>query len=145
NIVDFRNAGVNFGVMTMPTLNGRTPTPFAGLKVAHVSAYPDYPHAAMLLAEYMASEPGAIILYDTNYKTTALKDISAVPELLEDRDLSVFSRQFETAFPVPNIDRMDYYYSISEKALALVFDGQLEPAEAAKKAMEEWNSLVASE
>ena len=99
----------------------------------------------MLLAEYMASEPGAIILYDTNYKTTALKDISAVPELLEDRDLSVFSRQFETAFPVPNIDRMDYYYSISEKALALVFDGQLEPAEAAKKAMEEWNSLVASE
>ena len=145
NIVDFRNAGVNFGVMTMPTLNGRTPTPFAGLKVAHVSAYTDYPHAAMLLAEYMASEPGAIILYDTNYKTTALKDISAVPELLEDRDLSVFSRQFETAFPVPNIDRMDYYYSISEKALALVFDGQLEPAEAAKKAMEEWNSLVASE
>lgn len=145
NIVDFRNAGVNFGVMTMPTINGVTPTPFAGLKVAHVSAYTDYPHASMLLAEYMASAQGANILYDFNYKTTALKDISAVPKLLEDQDLSVFSRQFETAFPVPNIDRMDYYYSISEKALALVFDGQLEPAEAAKKAMEEWNSLVASE
>lgn len=145
NIVDFRNSGVNFGVMTMPTLNGMTPTPFAGLKVAHVSAYTDYPHAAMLLAEYMASAPGANILYDTNYKTTALKDIAVVPKLLEDKDLSVFSKQFESAFPVPNIDRMDYYYSISEKALALVFDGQLEPAEAAKKAMEEWNSLVASE
>ncbi len=145
NIVDFRNSGVNFGVMTMPSLNGVTPTPFAGLKVAHVSAYTDYPHAAMLLAEFMASEPGANILYDTNYKATALKDINVVPKLLEDQDLSVFSRQFENAFPVPNIDRMDYYYSISEKTLALVFDGQLEPSEAAKKAMEEWNSLVASE
>lgn len=145
NIVDFRNAGVNFGVMEMPSLNGKTPTPFAGLKVAHVSAYTDYPKASMLLAEFMASEEGANILYDTNYKATALKDISVVPELLEDADLSVFSKQFENAFPVPNIDRMDYFYSIGEKTLALVFDGQLTPEEAAAKAMEEWNSLVASE
>lgn len=145
NIVDFRTAGVNFGVMEMPSLNGRTPEPFAGLKVAHVSAYTDYPNASMLLAEYMAAEEGANILYDTNYKATALKDIHVVPKLAEDQDLSVFSRQFSQAFPVPNIDRMDYYYSIGEKTLALVFDGQLSPEEAAVKAMEEWNSLVASE
>ena len=40
---------------------------------------------------------------------------------------------------------MDYYYSIAEKALTLVFDGQLSPQDAATKAVEEWNSLVASE
>lgn len=145
NIVDFRNAGVNFGVMPLPSLNGNTPTPFAGLKVAHVSAYSDYPYASMLLAEFMASAEGANILYDTNYKATALKDISVVTELANDTDLSVFSKQFEQAFPVPNIDRIDYYYSIAEKTIALVFDGQLTPEEAAKKSMEEWNSLVASE
>lgn len=145
NIKDFKSAGVNFGVMPMPSLNGTSPTPFAGLKVAHVSAYTDYPYASMLLAEFMAGEEGANILYDTNYKATALRDISVVPELTKDADLSVFSVQFEHAFPVPNIERMDYYYSISEKTLALVFDGQLEPAEAAEKAMSEWDSLVASE
>lgn len=145
NIVDFRSAGVNFGVMPLPSLNGVTPTPFAGLKVAHVSAYTDYPQASMLLAEYMASAEGADILYATNYKAAALRDISAVPELVRDKDLSVFSKQFEQSFPVPNIDRMDYYYSISEKIIALVFDGQLTPEEGAGKAMEEWNSLVSSE
>jgi len=145
NIVDFRNAGVNFGTMLLPTVGGVTPTPFAGLKVAHVSAYTDYPHASMLLAEFMGSAEGANILYDYNYKATALRDISVVADLVNDPDLSVFARQFETAFPVPNIDRMDYYYSISEKALALAFDKQLTAQEAADKAMEEWDSLVASE
>ena len=66
NIKDFEEAGLNFGVIKMPTIAGNTPTPFAGLKVAHVSAYTDYPNASMLLAEYMASEEGAKILYDTN-------------------------------------------------------------------------------
>lgn len=145
NIADFRSSGVNFGVMVMPTVEGNTTTPFAGLKVAHVSAYTDYPNAAMLLTGYMASVEGANILYNTNYKATALRDISVVEGLAEDVDLSVFSKQFEQAFPVPNAERVDYYYSIGEKTIALVFDGQLEPEEAAQKAMEEWNSLVASE
>lgn len=145
NIKDFTEAGVNFGVMTMPTIEGNTPTPFAGLKVAHVSAYTDYPNASMLLTEFMASEEGARILYETNYKATALKDISGVPGLAEDEHLSVFTKQFAQAFPVPNQERMDYYYSIGEKTLALVFDGQLSPQDAAAKAVEEWNSLVASE
>lgn len=145
NIKDFEEAGLNFGIIKMPTIAGNTPTPFAGLKVAHVSAYTDYPNASMLLAEYMASEEGAKILYDTNYKATALKDISQVPELSEDPYLSVFTEAFADAFPVPNQERMDYYYSIAEKALTLVFDGQLSPQDAATKAVEEWNSLVASE
>ena len=114
---------LNFGVIKMPTIAGKnTPTPFAGLKVAHVSAYTDYPNASMLLAEYMASEEGAKILYDTNYKATALKDISQVPGLSEDPYLSVFTEAFADAFPVPNQERMDYYYSIAENLLTLVFD-----------------------
>ena len=145
NIKNFEESGVNFGVMTIPTIGGKTPIPFAGLKVAHVSAYTDYPNASMLLTEFMASAEGAKILYDTNYKATALADVSKIPGLSEDEYLSVFAAQFAQAFPVPNQERISYYYSIGQKSLSLVYDGQLSPEEAAVKAMEEWDSLVASE
>lgn len=69
----------------------------------------------------------------------------SVEGLKEDPYLSVFSEQFNKAFPVPNQERMDYYYSICEKDIALVFDGQLSLEDADKKAIEEWNSLVVSE
>lgn len=145
NIKDFQEAGVNFGVIEIPTIEGNTPTPFAGLKVAHVSVYTEYPNASMLLTEFMASEEGAKILYDTNYKASTIKNVDNVEGLSTDEHLLVFANQFANAFPAPNLERMSYYYSIGQKTLSLVYDGQLTPEEAAKTAMEEWNSLVASE
>ena len=145
NIKDFTEAGVNFGVIQLPTIEGNDVIPFAGLKVAHVSAYSDYPIASMLLAAYMVSEEGANILYETNYKPTARADISTIEGLVNDESLYVFAQQFANANPVPGIDRMDYYYSIVEKVMALVFDGQLEPEEAAQVGIDEWSSMIASE
>lgn len=144
-IEDFKKAGMNLGVITIPTVNGNTPTPFAGVQNVHVSAYTKYPNASTLFAEYMASAEGANILYSTVYKAPALKDTSVVEGLADDELLSVFVKQFENAFPMPSLTRMSYYWSIGEKAISLVFNGQVSPEQAQKAAMEEWNSLVASE
>ena len=144
-IEDFRKAGMNIGVMTIPTINGNTPTPFAGVQNMHVSAYTKYPNAATLFAEYAGSEEGANILYQTVYKAPALKDTSVVEGLNEDEFLPVFVEQFQDAFPMPSHARMSYYWSIGEKAISLVFNGQVTPEEAQKAAVDEWNSLVASE
>ncbi|OOB79142.1 MAG: hypothetical protein BEN18_04965 [Epulopiscium sp. Nuni2H_MBin001] len=141
----YKQAGLNLGVMTIPTIDGNVPTPFAGVKNVHVSAYTDYPNASMLLAQYMGSEEAANILYETVYKLPALADASVVDGLAEDELLSVFLEQFETAFPMPSVNRISYYWSIGEKAISLVFDGQVTPAEARAAAVTEWNSLVASE
>ncbi|MGL5677420.1 MAG: maltose ABC transporter substrate-binding protein [Cellulosilyticaceae bacterium] len=144
-IEEYRDAGMNIGVMMIPTVEGNAPTPFAGVQNVHVSAYTKYPNAATLFAEYMASEEGANILYRNVYKAPALTDTSVVEGLADDALLSVFVNQFENAFPMPSLTRMSYYWSIGEKAISLVFNGQVTPEEAQKAAMEEWNSLVASE
>lgn len=144
-IEEYRDAGMNFGVMTIPTVEGNAPTPFAGVQNVHVSAYTEYPNTATLFAQYMASEEGANILYSTVYKAPAIAGTSVVAGLAEDELLSVFVEQFETAFPMPSLTRMSYYWSIGEKAISLVFNGQVSPTEAQQAAIDEWDSLVASE
>lgn len=144
-IEEYKKAGMNIGVTTIPTFEGNTPTPFAGVQNVHVSAYTQYPNAATLFAKYMASEEGANILYSNVYKAPALMDTSVVEGLGDDELLSVFVDQFAQAFPMPSHPRISYYWSIGEKAISLVFNGQVTPEEAQKAAVEEWNSLVASE
>lgn len=144
-IEEYKKAGMNIGVTTIPTFEGNIPTPFAGVQNVHVSAYTQYPNAATLFAKYMASEEGANILYSNVYKAPALMDTSVVEGLGDDELLSVFVDQFAQAFPMPSHPRISYYWSIGEKAISLVFNGQVTPEEAQKAAVEEWNSLVASE
>ncbi len=144
-IEGYMEAGTNFGIMKIPTIEGNTPTPFAGIKNAHVSMYTDYPDAAMLFAEYLGSIEGANILYNTVYKIPAIADASLVDGLADDEHLSKFLEQFQDAFPMPSINRMSYFWTVAEKAIGIVFDGQVTPAEARTSAVTEWNSLVASE
>ncbi len=145
SIEDYKKENINFGVTTIPTVAGNSLHPFAGVQMAGVSAYSDYPDAATLLAEFLASPEGANILYKTVYKLTSLKDLSVVEGLSSDEVLPLFAQQFKTSFPMPSISRVSYYWSISGKALSLTFNGEISPQEASKRAMDEWNSLVASE
>ena len=142
---DLKKAGMNFGIMTIPTIDGKTPTPFAGVQNLHVSAYTKYPNASQLFVEFAGSQEGANILYQTVNKAPALKDINLVEGLAQDEVLSVFVDQFKNAFPMPSHPRTSYYWSIGEKVISLVFDGQVAAEEAQKTAVEEWKALLASE
>ena len=145
NIDSFKKAGVNFGVATVPTINGKETKTMGGIQAACVSAYTDYPNASMELAKFMAEEEGAQILYDTQYKITALKDTSKVAGLNEDKDLGVFAEQFKTSVPTPTISRMSYIYPLGDSVLSTVFDGKLTPEQGVEKAKQEWNALIATE
>lgn len=139
------DAGVNFGVSKLPTVQGNVMKPFAGVQNLHVSAYSEYPKAAQLFAEFLVSEEGASLLYEKAGKITSRADVSEVEGLSDDENMKVFVEQFQDAVPMPAAKRISYYWTISENVFGAVFDGKITPEEGAKKAQEDFEALVESE
>lgn len=145
NITEFKNSGVNFGVTVLPTFNGKTLTPFAGVQNAHVSAFTDYPIAAQLFAEYLVSDEAASLLYEVANKIPTLKDVSNIKGLSEDEYIKPFVEQFASSYPMPSVQRISYYWTISADISQAVFHGQLTPAEGREKAVSDWNTMLTTE
>ena len=140
-----KESGVNYGVTVLPTYNGNALKPFAGVKNAYVSAFTDYPIAAQMFAEYLASEEVASILYEKEFQVTARADVSGVKGLSEDEDMLAFVEQMNQAVPMPSVTRINYYWTLADGILTAVFEGDLTPEEAAKKAQADFDALVQSE
>ncbi|ROR23419.1 carbohydrate ABC transporter substrate-binding protein (CUT1 family) [Mobilisporobacter senegalensis] len=145
DITEFKNSGVNFGVTTLPTYNGKALTPFAGVQNAHVSAFTVYPDAAQLFIEYLVSDEAAGLLYEKANKITTLKDISKVRGLADDEYIRPFVEQFANSWPMPSVKRISYYWTISASLAQSVFDGQLTPAEGRQKAIKDWETMLTTE
>ncbi|MTM78738.1 extracellular solute-binding protein, partial [Turicibacter sanguinis] len=73
-----------WGVTTIPTINGVQPETFSGNIIACVSAYTQHPTEAKQVAEFLASEEGLQIMYDVQGKIPALKDASVIEGVTED-------------------------------------------------------------
>lgn len=144
-IKSLKDEKVNFGVTTLPTMDGRQLKSFSAVQNAYVSSYSKYPKAAELFALFLASEEAAQILYDKAYRITAREDISNIEGLKDDEELRVFSEAFKTSVPMPSSKRMSYYWTIMQGVLNSVFDGNLSPEEGAAKAQSDFEALVASE
>lgn len=145
NIQNFLDAKVDFGVTALPTYQGNAMRPFAYVQVAMTSAYSKYPKAAQLFAQYLTSDEAAGLLYSMRHKITSLADAAKVDGLSDDPYLSPILEQFQTSFPMPTASRISYYWTISANLGPAVFDGQLTPEDAAKKAVSDWDTLIQSE
>jgi len=145
DITTFKESGVNFGVTTLPSFDGKQLTPFAGVQSAHVSAFTKYPIAAQLFAEYLVSDESAGVMYETANKITTLKDVSMIKGLSEDKLIQAFVEQFANSYPMPAVSRISYYWSISAQTCQAVFDGMLTPAGGRAKATQDWNTMLTTE
>lgn len=145
SIKNYKKAGVDFGIIPLPTYDGKQPKVFSYIQNAHVSAYTKYPKAAQLFAQYLASNEGAELLYSQAAKITALKDTSKVKGLSTDEALGAILKAFDKSVPMPSAKRISYYWTISGEVGPEVFDGTITPAQGQKKAQQEWDSFVKSE
>lgn len=141
----YRSAGLNLGVTTIPTVEGNNLVPFGGVINAHVSAYTKYPKAANLMVKYMASVEGANILYQTQQKSSALKDISKVKGLKDDEAVQIFMKQFELSKSMPSNKRINYYWEIIPQSIKAVFVQGDSPEDVWKWTVETWDEYIASE
>lgn len=144
DVNSFDQAGINYGVTTLPTYDGNPMVAFAGVQNAHVSAYTKYPKAAQLFAASFVTEDAAAVLYEKENKITTRKDISNVKGLSEDEKTACFVEQFSNSVPMPSAAEVTYYWAITEQISKLVFDGEITPSEGRTKAIESWKTLTES-
>lgn len=141
-LADAKASGVNFGTAKIPTINGVQPYSFSSAQMVCVSSYSQNFDAAFAFVEFMASEEGARILYETRGTLTALKDISGVPGLSEDEHLKGFSEQAAYTYAIPEVVEMNYAWSPMMSLLEFVWDDKLTIEEAQAKAMEDYELLL---
>lgn len=145
DIKEFKDSGVNFGVSSLPTYKGKKMTPFAGVQNAHVSAFSKYPKAAQLLAEFLVSDEGAQLLYEKANKITTLKNVSNIKGISTDEYIKPFVEQFADSYPMPSVQRISFYWTISAGTCQAVFDGTLTPKEGREKAVSDWKTMLTTE
>lgn len=144
-IKNFKEQGVNFGVVPIPSINGTNPKPYLGITANFISSNSKYPMAAQAFAEFMSSAEAAQVIYDNSGQLPALKDISSINGLLDDDVSKGFIEQFEFTSIQPTVPRMTYIWDIVVNVVNAVFDGNLTPEDGAVKMQKDFDALVLSE
>lgn len=119
NVSSFKDAGLNFGVTTLPSLTegGDPSASFSGTRGMFVSAYSSHPNEAALFAEFLISEEMQKLRYEI---TGALPSVD-IP--VEDEYTLGFIAQLDYAFPMPSVPEMTAFWESGNSASANIWDG----------------------
>ncbi len=119
NAKPFTDAGIDFGVATLPSLPGDdTPAAsFSGTRAMQVSAYTDHPEEAADFAKFLLTDEMQKLRYDIT---------GAVPSTSIEVDspyIGGFLAQLDYAFPMPSIPQMGAYWDAMNAASANIWNG----------------------
>ena len=148
SIADFTNAGIDFGIAPLPKMdNGVRPKTLSTVDTVCVSAYTQYPKAAMLLAQFIATDPDCLqLLYETKNELSASIEGQKLDFYANDPFMSSIAVAVNDALPQPYIPEMSNVWAPYQKAVIAVWDGLQTPEEALAAASEEfYSSLVVTE
>lgn len=118
-IKDISDAGVNFGIVPFPKLEGgKTPLTFSGIRVLHVSSYTKYPNAAKAFAYFASVE-----LAETRVEMTG--DVPVLNGLqIDDEHRLAIQAAGVNAFPMPSIPAMNAYWPVMAGVFTNIWDGK---------------------
>ncbi|NMA11700.1 MAG: maltose ABC transporter substrate-binding protein [Chloroflexi bacterium] len=118
NVSNFTGAGIDFGVTTLPALEGETPaSSFSGTRGLFVSAYSEHPEEAAKFARFLLSDEMQQLRYDI---TGALP---STPLKVESEISQGFINQLQYAFPMPSVPQMGAFWESGGAAAANIWDG----------------------
>lgn len=119
-IADFKKAGVNFGIATIPAFPG-TDHPgntFSGVRLAFVSAYSEFPEEAKDFAKFITSKEMLEKRFAITDQIPPRKDIDTNKELSNG-----IKAQLVYAKPMPTIPQLGTYWSAMGSAYSGIWDG----------------------
>jgi len=119
NIPSFVEAGLDFGVTTIPSLPGQTTPPpsFSGARLMFVSSFSDHTAEAHMFAEFLTTTEMQQLRYDI---TQALPSI---PLETGNPHHNGILAQLEYAIPMPSIAQMQQFWAAMPAATANIWDG----------------------
>jgi arabinogalactan oligomer / maltooligosaccharide transport system substrate-binding protein len=135
--------GFEYGVTTIPAAaSGDPASSFAGMHVVAVSAYTEYPAAARVFANFMASDAGAAAVYATTGQIPALNAdlLASIEGLSEDPHVAGIVAQSSQADLFPQLP--EYFWSTANEMTVAVWDDLSSPADAAAAAVAGYDELA---
>lgn len=119
-INDFKKAGINFGITTVPAFPGtdHPANTFAGVRLAFVSSYSEFPEEAKAFAKFMTSKEMLEKRFDITDQIPPRKDIVTNNELSNG-----IKAQLEYATPMPTIPQLGTYWNAMGSAYSGIWDG----------------------
>jgi arabinogalactan oligomer/maltooligosaccharide transport system substrate-binding protein len=144
-IADYKNAGINFGVAPLPSIDGKPNVSFSGVKGYAVSAFSQYPNAARLFARYATTKESQLFDFRENGTLPANKEAAADPAVASDPILVGILEQFKNSYPMPAIPEIGNVWNPGQAAMADIWDKGTDPKTAldnAVKQIQEANKAV---
>lgn len=119
-INDFKKAGINFGITTVPAFPGTNhpANTFAGVRLAFVSSYSEFPEEAKEFAKFMTSKEMLQMRFEDTDQIPPRKDI------VTDNEFSNgIKEQLKYATPMPTIPQLGTYWNAMGSAYSGIWDG----------------------
>lgn len=133
-IEGLNKAGVNFGIQTIPTLNGGDLNPFSGVRMLGVSTYTQYPQAAQLFAEFATSDEMLMKRYEMTKQIPPVKKLAEKEEIATNPFVNPILEQAKKSTPMPSIPEMGLMWEPLSAALNDTYMGTATPKEALDRA-----------
>ncbi len=144
NIEAYRNAGLNFAIAPMPTINGNDTQTFAGAQMAAVYKYSENREDAIKFVEFLASDIAMELMYEYKGKLPALKTefLGDIEGVNTDTLLLAMAEQLKTSVPMPTIPQVTYYWGPGEVMIIDVWNNGVNPTTAAATAEQSYRTRV---
>jgi len=131
----YKEAGINYGIAPIPSLNGKPVRPFTGVQGFLInSESPNTLFAIDFLANYINTAEVMQRLYNADPRPPAREDVAKMVE--DDADVSAIYNSAANGIPMPNIPAMAAVWGAMADALDQIINNKLEPAEALDQAVE---------
>jgi maltose-binding protein MalE len=138
----FDEAGVNYVVEPIPTVQGGEPQPFIGVQGFMVSAFAENPLiASTFVLDFMSTEEAQVALFSATGRPPA-HQAAFEAVAADDPNIAGFGESGQNGYPMPAIPEMGSVWEAWTNAYELIFTGS-DPEQAFEDAADQIRELIA--
>lgn len=139
-----KEAGINYGITKIPTIDGQVAKPFVGVQGFMISAFSENKLLARtFLTEFIATKDVMLKLYERATRPPAF--LPALEEVSTNPDIQGIAISAADGIPMPKIPEMASVWGAWSDAIELIVNQKLEPDQAMKNAAEQIKKTIMGE
>jgi maltose-binding protein MalE len=136
-------AGIDYGVVGLPAMEGNVPRPFVGVQGFYRNSFSENTTLAeTFLLDYLATTANAAEMAVSTYRPPAMQ--SAVDQISNDSILVAFAESAGSGIPLPNVPEMASTWSALSEAFMALSQGAEDPGEVMSAAADSVRSALGS-
>ena len=139
-VKNFIKGKINFGITTIPSINGESFKPFKEVKMAFVNPNSAEKEESYELLKYLIENSGDSLI-NAN-KIPAIKSYVESETFKSNNYLQGFYKQLETSEVTPNIYELQAYWGTMDRNLQLLILGDSTPEECGKNVKKDMEELM---